>query len=417
MTGLVSMGLRAASLVGKLALSLYMAKFFPLEELGRYGLAFGAVMLAIMAFGFRLDYVLSREILGLRDAESRRLGTTISWIFLLSFLAASPIGIWALVAFGDGSSGGGFLILVYALCCVESYANFLYTTTIALMRPGLANALFFVRSGLWTIPAIGVSYVVPSLRTVGFVLVCWLVGVTGSVILNLWATRKRLLGWYSLSQLAWTDARAYIQRAFLVWIGSVGLTLGAYVDRFVLASYMSLADVGIATFYLSFTTSVLTLVQSATTSVTFPLLIEHYDEENHQAYDRELRKTTFMAAGLAALILLPLAVAMPWIAKAMDRPVLLASYGAFLLLLLATWIRVNAETIYYALFVHRQHREIWLGNLLFLGAALGLNILLIPPFGLIGLGASAVIAATGLLAWRGLYAMAHRRDAVAGLSG
>lgn len=417
MTGLVSMGLRAASLVGKLALSLYMAKFFPLEELGRYGLAFGAVMLAIMAFGFRLDYVLSREILGLRDSASRRLGTTISWIFLLSFLAASPIAIWALVAFGDGSSGGWFLVLVYALCCVESYANFLYTTTIALKRPGLANALFFVRSGLWTVPAIGFSYFVPSLRTVGFVLVCWLLGVTSSVIMNLWATRERLLGWYSFGQLAWTEARAYVQRAFLVWIGSVGLTLGAYVDRFVLASYMSLADVGIATFYLSFTTSVLTLVQSATTSVTFPLLIEHYDDGNHHAYDRELRKTTFVAAGLAAAILAPLALAMPWIATAMGKPVLLASYGAFLLLLLATWIRVSAETLYYALFVHRQHREIWLGNLLFLAAALGLNILLIPAFGLIGLGTSAVIAATGLLAWRGLFAMSHRRGAIAATSG
>lgn len=410
MTGALSLSLRVLSLIGKLALSLYMAKFFLLAELGRYGLAFGAVMLATVAVGFRLDYILSREVLGLDLNQSQRFGTTILWIFILSSLAASPIAIWALIVFGSGSLSPEFIVLTYALCCVEAYANFLYTTTIALKRPGLANGLFFVRSGLWTIPAIGVSYFVPPLRTVEFVLACWLVGVSVSVLLNLWATRTRLLGRYAWGDLAWKGVNLYIRRAFLVWIGSVALTLGGYLDRFVLASYMTLTDVGIATFYLSFTTSVLTLVQSATTSITFPVLIEHYDDGDHQSYDKELRKTIAIAAALAAVILIPLAIAMPFVARAMGKPALLASYLAFLLLLLATWIRINAETLYYALFVHRQHREIWIGNLLFLAVAFGLNMLLIPPLGLDGLGCAAVIAAAGLLAWRGIFAFRHHGE-------
>lgn len=413
MTGAVSLGLRALSLAGKLVLSLYMAKFFTLAELGRYGLAFGAVMFATAAFGFKLDYVVSREVLGLTNRDSRRIGSTTLAIFVISFLAAAPIAIWALLTFGDQSSGALFVIVVYLLCCVEAYANFLYTTTIALKRPGLANALFFVRSGLWTIPAIGISYFVPSLRNVGFVLLCWLVGVSLSVLLNLWATRARLFGWYRWSDLAWRKAHQYIRRALLVWIGSVGLTLGAYVDRFVLATYMTLSDVGIATFYLSFTTSVLTLVQSATTNVTFPMLIEHYDSGDHRSYDKELRKMGMVAGALAAAILLPLAVAMPFLARAMAKPALVSSYPAFLLLLLATFIRISAETIYYALFVHRQHREIWLGNLLFLAVAFGLNILLIPSFGLNGLGIAALVAASALFLWRGFFALRHHRAELA----
>ena len=402
------MGLRAASLAGKLALSLYMAKFFSLAELGRYGLAFGAVMLAVVAFGFRLDYVLSREVLNLDERESRRIGTTILWIFVLSFIVAAPFAFWAMKDLDTGGSSLAYLVLVYLLCCVEAYANYLYTTTIALKRASLANGLFFIRSGLWTAPAMAVSFFVPSLRNVGFVLACWLAGVTVSVILNLWFTRERLIGRFRWSELAWSDANIYVRRAFLVWIGSVGVTLGAYVDRFVLANYMTLSDVGIATFYLSFATSVLTLVQSATTTVTFPILIEHYDRGDHGHYGRELRKTTIVAAVLAAAILVPLAVGMPFVARAMDKPALVASYAAFLILLLATWIRINAETLYYALFVHRQHREIWLGNLLFLLAAFGLNVLLIPRFGLTGLAIAALIAATGLLAWRGFFTLHHK---------
>lgn len=408
MTGVVSMGLRAASLAGKLVLSLYMAKFFSLEELGRYGLAFGAVMLAVVAFGFRIDYVLSREVLGLDDDRSRRIGTTVLWIFGLSFLGAAPFALWGLLGSGGNGSSTLFLVLIYLLCCVESYANFLYTTTIALKRATLANGLFFIRSGLWTAPAIIVSYFIPSLRNVEFVILCWLVGVSISVALNMWFTRQRLIGWYRWSELAWKDASVYIRRALLVWIGSVGVTLGAYVDRFVLATYMTLSDVGVATFYLSFSASVLTLVQSATTSVTFPVLIEHYDRGDHREYGKELRKTTIIAASLAAIILLPLAVGMPFVARHMGKAALVNSYPAFVILLLATEARIVAETLYYALFVHRQHREIWLGNLLFLLAAFSLNVLLIPRFGLTGLATAALIAATALLAWRGFFTLHHK---------
>jgi O-antigen/teichoic acid export membrane protein len=402
----VSIAMRGLSVAGKLALSLYMAKFFPLSELGRYGLAFGAVMLATALFGFRLDYALSREVLGLTAQESRRVGTTILWIFVLSFVALTPLAAWAVFRFGDGPRGL-FIVLVYLLCCIEAYANFLYTTTIALKRAVLANLLFLVRSGLWTVPAMGFSYFIPSLRNVNFVLGWWLAGVTASLLINLGLTRHRLLGRFQWNDLAWSAAGCYVRRAFLVWVGSVGLTLGAYVDRFVLARYMSLAEVGVATFYLSFTTSVLTLVQSGTTSVTFPMLIEHYDSGDGHGYARELRKTGLMAAALGAAILVPLAAAMPSVARALAKPALVASYAAFLLLLASAWIRINAETLYYALFVHRQHRAIWLGNLLFLAAAFSLNMLLIPPFGLVGLGLAAMIAASALLAWRGFFAMRH----------
>jgi len=410
----VSLSLRLFSLIGKLALSLYMGRFFDLAELGRYGLAFGAVMLAVVAFGFRLDYVLSREILGLGADRSKRIGTTISWLYVASFILGAPLALWALLAFAGASMSPLFIGLTYALCCLEAYANFLYTTTIALKRPALANGLFFVRAGLWTLPAIVLSYLIPALRNAEFVLLCWLAGVGLSVLLNLWLTRSRLIGREAPGREEWQDVGRYVQRAALVWVGSIGVTLGGYLDRFIVARFMSLSDVGIATFYLSFTTSVLTLVQSATTSVTFPALIEHYDRGDSKAYRRELVRTTSSAAGLGAVIVVPLGLLMPYLARAMDKPALAAAYPAFLVLLAATWIRTNAETLYYALFVHRQHLAIWLGNLVFLGASFALNLMLIPIFGLMGLAVAALISAFGLIVWRAAFMLMHKEPAAQG---
>lgn len=86
--------------------------------------------------------------------------------------------------------------------------------------------------------------------------------------------------------------------------------------------------------------------------------------------------------------------------KAMGKPELIAAYPAFVLLLIATWIRTHAETLYYGLFVQRQHRAIWLGNLLFLASSLALNLLLVPLFGLNGLGVAAIASALMIAAWR-----------------
>jgi O-antigen/teichoic acid export membrane protein len=397
--GSLSLLLRLASLAGKLGLSLYMGKFFPLAELGLYGLAFGAVMLAIVIFGFRIDYIVAREILGMDRQKQREVGTTVGLIYVLSFVAAAPIALAALFLEGGGK-GIQFLLLVYLLCGVEAYANFLYTVTIALKRPALANALFFIRSGLWTAPAIVVSYLRPDYRTVDFVIFCWLAGAGASVLLNLWVMRSNLLVLSGWRTLPWKMLALDIRKAALVWIGSIGITLGAYVDRFVLASFLSLDDVGVATFYTSFTAAALTLVQSATTSVTFPQMIQRYDEGDQAGYRDELRRTAKLALWLGLLILIGLAGAMFVLGQFMDKPELVAAYPTFLLLLFATFARTHGETLYYGLFVERKHRAIWLGNLMFLGASLSLNLALIPLFGLPGLGISAISSAVLITGWR-----------------
>ncbi|QIK79455.1 hypothetical protein G7077_11615 [Sphingomonas piscis] len=399
--GSASLLLRLASLAGKLALSLYMGKFFPLSELGLYGLAFGAVMLAIVLLGFRVDYILAREILGMDEDRQRRAGMSVLALYLGSFVLAAPLAVLALTTSGEGGSVR-FLLLIYLLCGVEAYANFLYTITIALKRPALANALFFIRSGLWTAPAMVISYLDPNYRTVGFVLGCWLAGAGTSVVLNLWFMRRQLLGRIGLIAEGWLEMRAVIGGAFLVWIGSVAVTLGQYLDRFVLASYLTLEDVGVATFYTSFTSAALTLVQSATTTVTFPVLIEHFDAGDMDRFKRELRKTAVTAAALCFVILLGLAGAMLLMGGTLGKPELLAAFPAFVLLLIATFIRTHAETLYYGLFVERQHRAIWLGNLLFLAVSLLLNLLLVPMLGLNGLGIAAIVAALAIYLWRSL---------------
>lgn len=411
-TAIASLALRLFSLVGKLALTLFMGRFFPLSELGLYGLAFGAVMLAIVLLGFRVDYVIARDILGMDPHERRRVGSDVAALYLASFAVTAPVAMAALIF--SGATGDLTLpLLICLLCGVEAYANYLYTVTIALKRPALANAAFFLRSGAWTVPAMAMSYAEPAWRTAEFIIGWWVVGVTASIIVNLWAMRAQMFGRFTPGAIRWSRLRAWCGTALLVWAGSVAVTLGTYLDRFILASYLTLEDVGVATFYLSFTAAALTLVQSATTSVTFPALIDHFDAGRMDDFRREFRRTAIAALGLALLILGGLAATMPILASLLGKPQLSAAYPAFLLLAVATLVRIHAETLYYALFVERRHRAIWVGNFLFFGVSLLFNLIFVPIGGLQGLGFAAILASTAILGWRMVSARAPAAPALA----
>jgi len=217
--------------------------------------------------------------------------------------------------------------------------------------------------------------------------------------------RAHVLTRLSVADLPWAEIRIFIRRAWWMWIGAVALALGAYADRFTLASFLTLSDVGVATFYTSFTTAVVYLVQSGTTQVSYPLLIEHYEARRRVEFRREFVRTATSAALLGAAFLGGLGIGMPFLAEVIGKPELQAAYPAFVVLLVGTWVRINAETLYFALFVERRDKSIWVGNLLYLACSLVSNVLLIRSMGMMGLAIATVISAGFIAAWRGYHAM------------
>lgn len=394
--------LRLASLAGKMVLSLYMARAFGLAELGVYGLAFGCVMVANALFGFRLDYVICRDV-GQYDRDRISTTLTAAMMFYVANYTVAALIIAVFAKLGAIALPARVLLSLYVLCCFESCANLQYNVLIALGRSTLANALFFIRAGSWAVPAIALSWVHPELRNAVFVIVCWICGAGASIAGSMAAlavrgVRLRLAG---ASQAAWL--RSSLRQIPMIWVGSVAVTSGAYLDRFLLARFATLTDVGVATFYLSFTTAVLTLIQSSTVAVNFSSLIRHYDRADRHAYSAEFRQLAWLAGVLSGMLLLAVGVAIPAYAVVVQKPALLTHVLGMALLLAATWLRTHAESAYYLLFVERKNTAIWLGNILFLAASAGFNICLIPPFGVTGLGLAAVLSSAFLLGWRGWF--------------
>ena len=383
-------------------MSMYLAKYTSLSDLGLYGLVSGGTVIATAAFGARIDYPLMRDLPAM-SKSSASLGTNgaAHWLALNYALPAAPL-LW-MITCSAGNASLALSLTIYALFCLESFANFLYNITVILNRAQLANNLFFLRSGAWVVPAIGIGVLLPSLRGARCAILCWLIGVGLAIVINIWALRDRIRWDFLRPSNMATETKwvcSALRRSFGIWIGTLALMAGGSTDRFILAHYCTLSDVGVATFYLSFTSSMATLVQSATFVPMQARLIALHDSQRGKEFSSLVRKGIRDSIFVALSLAVPIGVVVRLAGFYAGKSELYSAGGLFWLILTAGLIRSVVEGLYYPLFVLRLDRSVWIGNLIFCSATVFGNLVLIPKFGLTGLGVSALLASLTLTAVR-----------------
>jgi O-antigen/teichoic acid export membrane protein len=391
--------LRFASFGGKLALTLYMGRYLSLSEIGTYGLVFSAVMVLTIVLGCRLDYVMSRDLVRVssRTAALKMRDQTV--FYFVNYLIAAACIAFLMVTNATAISPR-ILGYVLALTISNGCVDFAYSNLNAMEKPLLANALFFIAGGAWCIAAIAFGLVEPHFRSVDAILIAWFAGNVAFCIATCWALRR--MPWRELFRqpVDWGWIGKSVRKSFLYWIGMVGLSVGAYTDRFVLMHFVGLDEVGIATFYLSLAGAVLTLVQATVLAVAYPRLVASHRDGLTELFQREVQQTSRQVLFLATLAGVAVGLAVPLLGTVFGRPEF-AKYAPILwMIICAMWIKANAELLYQVLFARHQDRAIWLGNLLYLLPAVATTGLFVWLLGFYGIGVGALVASLFIYFWR-----------------
>jgi len=396
---LFNAGLRLGSLSFKLVLTLYMGKYLGLTEMGTYGLVAAYVAIAIPLLGFRLNYVVSREIVAITDFDLVRKMRDQAVCYALNYLVAI-LGVAIMVVGSYGGLDQGILLYTLGLCILESIAAITSGNLISLGRPILSNVLFFIRSALWVVPVIVLGVLDPVYRTADFIFLMWLGGIVLSLIGTWIAWRK--LPWLegSKSPIDWDWIKVSIKRCIPIWFGGVAAAISGNLDRFIVEVNLGRDFVGIISFYSSFILAISALLASGVFAFGYPELIRLYKDKAYLAFREETRKITLQAAFMAGVISLAMAIGIPMLGKYFDRPEFIEHAPVFWLMLISVWMKSSTESLYYVLYAWSEDRMIWSTSLMFLGLALTCNIILVPIYGFIGVGYSAVLTATFLCGWR-----------------
>lgn len=401
-TRLLNASLRIVPMLAKLLLTFYAGRYLPLEELGTYGLVFAAVMILSSLLGQSFTYVIVREIVDVTPSEALVKMRDQLALYCLNYAALAAI-VLLFSAMGFEPLRPSVLWLAVLLTAVEGIGSAVWNNMNALRQQVWSNVIFCVRSSVWIPPVIILGLYEPSFRNASVLLWGWAcAGLTSfALVCYLW----RQMPWNELifSSVDWGWIVSGVRRSFPVWIGAVGLAAGIYFDRFIVERFLNLAEVGVITFYGTFTNALLALLQAGVLSFALPGLIGRYRGEEYQAFVSEAGQTIVQAAIVAAGAAFCFAALVPVLGLLTQRSAFTDYLGVFWVMLIGVWLRVAAEAFQTVLFSSHQDKPIWLGNLLFLVPAIGGNAILVPVLGLMGVGISSILSGAFLLCWRGVY--------------
>lgn len=230
---LFSMFLRGAALAGKLVVFIALARHLGSDELGLYGLVAASVGYGTFIAGMEYYNYSVREVAGHSVSEQSR---AIANHAVFVALAQSVLVLAVLLAWIAGLFSFPLTLIALAVTVLEQWAQEGYRLLVASSRPVAASVALFLRQGAWVFVVIFGLALFPELRSLNFVLYCWLAGAGLSALIAAVALLRQI----GLPKADMID-RHWIRRGLpvsLIFLGAAfGLQTINFLDRFLQARF------------------------------------------------------------------------------------------------------------------------------------------------------------------------------------
>lgn len=405
----LNMGLRGGSLLAKFGLMIYITRYIGLEAVGIFGLLQAANVIGTKLVGYGLYFVANRDMVDIAPARQAAIIRDQHAVYLLGYVPVLVLCalLWPWVPAGYES----YALYSIALLIIAHQVLELGNTLIALHSPLSCNFIFAITNGLWAVPPIILGLLDPGYRTLDCVLLSWLLG----------ALLSMLIGWGFLHYLPfraalrerpdWMWIKKALRQGLPLFVAIMTMNLGMYVDRYVISWLTNLELAGVFVMFWSFAYAVQVLMQTGVLVNEYPRLIADYKRGDETAYWRRFRSLSWRMAWAGGLFCVIAGFAIAPIITFVDKPLALEHMNLFYAMLVAFWIRFQADVSNYALYARHQDKALgfsYLMNLIFTSLS---NLVFVALWGLDGAAIALIVTAvalTGLQGWL-LWRRRHQR--------
>lgn len=394
---LLMLGLRASSLAAKFALTLFIAKFMSLEDLGLYGLIAVGGTLVPALFGLGLNGPASRSAVGAQTAEAVRIASSRMAITVLLHLLFTPIAV-AIAVYALPAHYTPLVIVVAVVLVLENLACDVHSVLLARFRATLAAVLLFIRSGAWPFFFIAAAWLYPSLRTVEVIVAFWLASLVALfATLVVMASVARYWRWVRFDPAL---IRQFFRRSTNFYLSDIGQSGVLYLDRFLVTSFLGLEAAGVYTFFWSLTNAVNSLILNAVTTPLGPTVISAVKLGERLAIVNACR-TLFKEVSLWCVGLsVGLFCVMPVILWHLGNSKISDHKLVFVAMLIATVLRTVSEAADSVLYAYHADRKLALISLSAVAVSALSITALAPWLGLLGAALAMCCVALFLFSWR-----------------
>jgi O-antigen/teichoic acid export membrane protein len=395
----VNLGLQGLNLLGKAMLLFVLARYLTVAEVGLFGLTFTTLSLSLVGVGLGLRLYVVREMLRAGPDEVPRLFRDQMVLHGLCYLGILPA---LLAVFARGVLPWSVAGWFYLLLLLEHLNEELYQVLIVLLRTTQATAVLFLRHGAWAYALLILLLLEPAWGTLAFVLGCWVCGeVLASLCAFFWL---RDLPWRRAlhAPVDWPGLRQGLRTAFPLFSALLAASSMNLADRYALEAFRGPEQLGVYTFYTNVRTAILSFLEIGVFNLFEPRIVVAYQKGRDEEAGRLMRR---LLAGLMALgaVLVGLALLLIHpVVRLIGKPVYGEHLVTFALVLGLTVVHALMNLPLLVLYARRADGQRLLVCLAGLAAAVCLNCLLVPLFGLNG-AALATLGAFSLVVLASLW--------------
>lgn len=382
------MGMRGSSIVLKFLLTIYMARYLALSDVGLYGLIAAAAMMFVNLAGFGFQFFTNREIA--RHLGDDKFPSIISNQFFFNisiYLIAVPafIALYTLDAIP-----ANYLLFFATIAILEHFSEELYAMTVNIGRPVMANILFFTKSAAWVIPIIILGVLYEEYRSLEYIFIGWSLGLLASLAIAisfLW--RNIPINKISIKLFDWGWIKGGIKTGIVFYVSLILSMAALYADRFIISSFLSLEMVGVYMIFWSFCNAAFQLIKNGVVVFYRPKLIQHANKSSFAAIYQDCMKSSVITT---ALLCLAIGFIFPFIEPLFNKE-LLSQYNSLLYLLLAS-VFLRSISYVQILDFYSHHRDKLMLRLdaKYFAIIIISQLIFVQFYGLMGIGLAAIIA-------------------------
>ncbi|CAI8753363.1 hypothetical protein DMX05_12710 [Pseudomonas soli] len=332
---LLNIGIRGGTVLGRFMLIIFLAKFLPKSELGKFGVFVATVLLCVLLVSFEFNKYMYRELFAHgEDVRAKILNTHLKAVFCL-YLFSVPL-IYTVFHFGLISTD--YIFHFYAVLFLVLVSLEMEALLVVLGNQLPASFIFCTQTSLWVFFAIPVLYLFPEYRSLEFVYSSWIMGATLSIVVALWFLRKNKVT-ISSRGMGGEWVRKGFKKCAIFLLSSLMLKLLLTIDRYTMEFHATPEMVGTYVFYVSVVMGVFNFLEPAVFSFVYPRLLRFHKEANHNGYEAAHKELIYSTVIGVALLSFALGYIVPQVIKLLGLHAYEHDLGSL-------WFVISAGAVY-----------------------------------------------------------------------
>jgi O-antigen/teichoic acid export membrane protein len=368
-----------------------LGKNLSTHDFGTFGLVAATVSIFIPLLGFRLDYIVSREIINCsEDVAARKMHDQLV-IYCATYLIAIVCLFFLFKTALFQQIEISFFIIISLLIALETIGTIFCSNINSLGKPIAANLLLFVRSASWVFLIPFLPQGLAHTTILKNILYLWIFGaITSNVLVGL-VLRKYPWQKVYKSKINKVWLTESFKMSYLIWIGSFSLAIANYCNRFVSEAFLNRELVGVVTLYTAIIIAVGSLLDSGLYAFARRRFVIKSSQEPMQDLLTDCKKTSLQAFIFAFCLCVFGGLIFKNLFLFFQKQEYYLNINLFYLLLVGCFISAGSFSFY--LFLYAKHKDglVFASDMMQMILSLCFNIAFVKIFGLIGVGISAIL--------------------------